>query len=145
MNLNIKLPTINSPVANYRAFKKIGNTLFIAGQTCRENGKMKFSGKVGKDLDIEQAKEAARLCGLNILSQVSEACDGDLSKVKSCVRLNVFVNCESNFADHAIVANGASDLMVEVFGENGKPTRTSVGVSSLPSNSAVEIDAIFEI
>lgn len=145
MNLDIKLPNINNPVANYRAFKKVGNLLFIAGQTCRENGQIKFAGKVGKDLDLETSKEAAKLCALNILSQVKMACDGDLSKIKSCVRLNVFVNCDKDFFDHATVANGASDLMVEVFGENGKPTRTSVGVSSLPSNSAVEIDAIFEI
>ncbi len=145
MNLDINLPSVNNPVANYKAFKKTGSLLFIAGQTCRENGKMKFTGKVGKDLNLEQAKEAARLCGLNILSQVKLACDGDLSKIKSCIRLNVFVNCESDFFDHALVANGASDLMVEVFGENGKPSRTSVGVSSLPSNSSIEIDAIFEI
>jgi len=145
MNLDIKLPNSNNPVANYRAFKKAGDLLFVSGQTCRENGKMKFSGKVGRDLNIDQAQEAARLCALNILSQVKMACDGDLSKVKACIRLNVFVNCDSDFLDHAVVADGASDLMVEVFGENGKPTRTSVGVLSLPSGSAVEIDAIFAV
>ena len=145
MNLEIKLPNINNPVANYIAFKKVGNLLFISGQTCRENGQMKFADKVGAVLSLDEGKAAARLCGLNILSQVKAACDGDLRKVKSCVRLNVFVNSNADFLDHAIVANGASDLMVEVFGESGKSTRTSVGVSSLPSNSSVEIDAIFEI
>ena len=144
MNLQIKLPNINNPVANYTAFKRVGDLLFVAGQTCRENGQMKFCGKVGKDLSLEQAKEASKLCALNILSQVKIACDEDLSKIKSCVRLNVFINCHHDFLDHAVVADGASDLMVEVFGENGKPTRTSVGISSLPSNSAIEIDAIFE-
>jgi len=144
MNLDIQLPMINNPVANYIAFKKVGDLLFISGQTCRENGYMKFTGKVGKDLTLEQAQDAAKLCALNILSQVKMACDGDLSKIKSCVRLTVFVNCDHDFGDHALVANGASDLMVAVFGANGRPTRTAVGVSSLPSNSAVEIDGIFE-
>lgn len=145
MNLNIKLPNINNPIANYMAFKRIGNLIFVSGQTCRENGQMKFVGKVGKDLDLKEAKEAAKLCALNILSQVKLACEGDLSKVKSCIKLNIFINCCDDFFDHAAVANGASDLMIEVFGENGKSARTSVGVLNLPSNSSVEVDAVFEI
>jgi len=145
MNFEISLPSINNPVANYIAYKKVGNLVFVSGQTCRENGAMKFVGRVGKDLNVEEGKLAARLCGLNILSQIKLACEGNLRQVKSCVRLNVFVSSAEDFFDHALIANGASDLMVEVFGEAGKPTRTSVGVYSLPSNSAVEIDAIFEI
>lgn len=145
MNLEIALPNLNNPVANYIAYKKVGNLVFVSGQTCRENGAMKFAGRVGKDLTSDEGKLAARLCGLNILSQIKLACDGDLGKVKSCVRLNVFVSSAEDFFDHALIANGASDLMVEVFGDAGKPTRTSLGVYSLPSNSAVEIDAIFEI
>jgi enamine deaminase RidA (YjgF/YER057c/UK114 family) len=142
---DIKLPIANNQAGNYQAFKKIGNLLFIAGQTCREDDKMKFTGKVGQDLDLEKSKEASKLCALNILSQVKIACDGDLSKIKSCIRLNIFINCNNDFIDHVKVANEASNLMIEVFGENGKHTRTSVGVCSLPSDSAVEIDAIFEI
>jgi enamine deaminase RidA (YjgF/YER057c/UK114 family) len=145
MNFEISLPSINNPVANYIAYKKVGNLVFVSGQTCRENGAMKFVGRVGKDLNVEEGKLAARLCGLNILSQIKLACEGNLRQVKSCVRLNVFVSSAEDFFDHALIANGASDLMVEVFGDAGKPTRTSVGVYSLPSNSAVEIDAIFEI
>lgn len=145
MNLEIELPKLNNPVANYISYKKVGSLIFISGQTCREEGAMKFCGKVGKDLTIEEAKTAARLCGLNVLSQLKLSCDNDFKKVKSCIRLNVFVNSSDTFQDHSTVANGASDLMVEVFGESGKSTRTSVGVHTLPSNSAIEIDAIFEI
>jgi len=145
MNLEIALPNINNPVANYIAYKQVGNLVFISGQTCRENGTMKFTGLVGKDLASDEGKMAARLCGLNILSQIKLACDGDLRKVKSCIRLNVFVSSAEDFFDHALIADGASELMAEVFGDVGKPTRTSVGVYNLPSNSAVEIDAIFEI
>lgn len=145
MNLNIELPKINPPSANYKAYKIVNNTLYISGQTCRENGKIIFAGKVGEDLDIETAKKASRLCALNILAIAKDACQGNFNKIKSCIRLNVYVNSNPNFSEHAKIADGASDLMVEVFGNDGKPTRTSIGVCSLPSNSAIEIDAIFEL
>ena len=145
MNFNIELPKINSPVANYKAYKVINNFLYVSGQTCRKDNKVIYQGKVGVDLNIETAKLATRLCGLNILAHVFEACGGDFSKIISCVRLNIYINCNADFKDHAEVANGASDLMVEVFGEIGMPTRSTIGVISLPSNSAIEIDAIFAI
>lgn len=145
MNFNIELPKISSPVANYKAYKIINNLLYISGQTCRKDNQVIYQGKVGVDLNIDTAKQAARLCGLNILAQVHEACNGDFSKIISCIRLNVYINCNADFSDHAKVANGASDLMVEVFGEIGIPTRSTIGVNSLPSNSAIEIDAIFAL
>ncbi len=146
MNLKIELPQISNPIANYVAYKKVDNLLYVSGQVCKKDGIMLFSGKIGKDLTLDEGKKAARLCGFNILAQVKDACGGDLSRVKSCVRLNVFVNSAESFYDYASVANGASDLMSEVFGEDiGKPTRIALGVYGLPSNSAVEIDAIFAI
>lgn len=145
MNLNIELPKINSPVANYKAYKIENNLLYISGQTCRKDGQVIHRGKVGVDLNIDTAKQAARLCGLNILANVKDALKGDFAKIKSCLRLNIYINCDAEFYDHAKVADGASDLMVEVFGEDGKHTRSSIGVYSLPSNSAIEIDAIFAL
>ncbi|MBU6140514.1 MAG: RidA family protein [Proteobacteria bacterium] len=143
--LNITLPAPLAPVANYVGFVKSGNQVFVSGQLPIENGEVKFVGKVGSKVSPEDAKKAARLCAINLLAQVTMACDGDLQRVVRCVKLGVFVNADADFTDHPSVANGASDLMVEVLGDAGKHARAAVGSGSLPRGVAVEVDAIFEI
>ncbi len=143
--LGIILPEAASPVANYVGFVKSGNQIFISGQLPAKNGKFEYVGKVGADISTEDAKKAARLCAINILAQLKKACDGNLDVVKRCVKLGIFVNATPDFKDHPAVANGASDLMVEVFGEKGKHARAATGAGSLPFGVAVEVDAIFEI
>ncbi len=143
--LGIILPEAASPVANYVGFVKSGNQIFISGQLPAKNGKFEYVGKVGADISTEDAKKAARLCAINILAQLKKACDGNLDAVKRCVKLGIFVNATPDFKDHPAVANGASDLMVEVFGEKGKHARAATGAGSLPFGVAVEVDAIFEI
>jgi enamine deaminase RidA (YjgF/YER057c/UK114 family) len=144
-SLGINLPTPAAPVANYVGFVKSGNNVFISGQLPIDNGVVKYIGKVGSEISVEDAKQAARFCAINLLAQLKVACDGDLDRVVRCVKLGVFVNGEPNFIDHPTVANGASDLMVEVFGDAGKHARAAVGSGSLPRGVSVEIDAIFEI
>lgn len=144
-SLGIKLAEAAAPVANYVGFVKSGNLVFISGQLPLQDGELKFVGKVGLEISSAQAKEAARLCAINILAQLKAACGGDLERVTKCVKLGVFVNADSYFNDHPSVANGASDLMVEVFGDAGKHARAAVGSGSLPRGVAVEVDAIFEI
>lgn len=142
--LKIELPNAAAPAANYIPFVQSGRLLFIAGQIPFWNGELKFVGKVGKDYDIEQAKAAARIVGLNIIAQ-ARAAVGDLDRIARCVKLGGFVNCIDGFEQQPFVINGASDLMVEVFGDKGKHARFAVGVNALPRNVAVEIDAIFEV
>lgn len=144
-SLGINLPTPAAPVANYVGFVKSGNQLFVSGQLPIENGEIKYVGKVGSKISVEDAKIAAKLCAINIIAQVKVACGGDLEKVVRCVKLGVFVNGDADFIDHPIVANGASDLMVEVFGDAGKHARAAVGAGSLPRGVSVEVDAVFEI
>lgn len=143
--LGVTLPTPAAPVANYVGFVKSGNQVFISGQLPIENGEVKFIGKVGSEISVEDAKHAARLCGINLLAQLKVACEGDLDRVIRCIKLGVFVNGDADFTNHPVVANGASDLMVEVLGDAGKHARAAVGSGSLPRGVSVEIDAIFEI
>ena len=144
-SLNITLPKAPDPVGAYVATKTSGKFLFISGQiSMKSDGKL-ISGKVGKDLNLDQAQEAAKVCGLNILSQLKKACDGDLSKVKSCVKLTGYVNSTEDFLKQPQVINGASDLISSVFENTGKHARAAISVNSLPLGAAVEIDAIFEI
>lgn len=143
--LGIEIPSSNTPVANYAPFVQVGNLIFVSGQTARVDGVMKIAGKVGKDLTVEQGAEAARICVLNVLSQIKTVCKGNLDMVKKVVKLNVFVNAAEDFKDHPLVANGASDLIIQIFGAHGIHGRAAVGCSSLPGNSAVEIEGIFEI
>ena len=143
--LGIELPDAPNPVANYQPYVVSGNLVFLSGQVTIWNGEMRFQGKVGRDLTVEQGYQAARMCGLNLIAQVSAACGGDLDRVKRVVRLGAFVNCVDDFKEHPNVVNGASDLMAEVFGDAGRCTRTNAGVPSLPLGFAVEIDGIFEI
>jgi enamine deaminase RidA (YjgF/YER057c/UK114 family) len=143
--LGIELPQPAAPVANYVPFARSGNLLLIAGQLCLWNGQLRFIGKLGAGISIAEGKEAARLCALNILAHVRTACDGDFDRVRRCLRVGGFVNCTPDFIDMPQVINGASDLMVEVFGDSGRHARAAVGVSSLPGGVAVEVEATFEI
>ena len=143
--LKIVLPEAKAPVGSYIAAKKVGNLLFISGQvSINSNGEL-IKGKIGKDLSLEDGYNAAKNCGLSIISQVKKACDDDLSKVKSCIKLTGFVNSTDNFVDQPKIINGASDLIASVFGEAGMHTRAAVSTNSLPLGVAVEVDAIFEL
>lgn len=143
--LKIELPKAAAPVANYVPTVIIGNTLYVSGQVTAWNGEFKFVGKLGREYKVEDGQQAARLCGLNILAQTKAALGGDLDRVKRIAKLGVFVNSTDDFTDQPKVANGVSDLMVEVFGEAGKHARFAVGANVLPRGVAVEVDAIFEI
>jgi enamine deaminase RidA (YjgF/YER057c/UK114 family) len=142
--LGLDLPQAAAPVANYVPFVVTGKLVFVAGQITLQDGKPQYVGKVGRDFTVEEGAKAARLCGLNILAQV-KAATGDLDRVVRCVRLTGFVNATEAFSEHPKVVNGASDLMVAVFGDAGKHARAAVGVSGLPAGVAVEVDAVFEI
>lgn len=143
--LGITLPVASAPVGSNLPFVTSGNLLFVSGQGPIAGGNLKFPGKIGRDLSIEQGKAAARLCAVNILAQASAAVDGDLDRIKRCVKVTVFVNAPPGFLHHPEIANGASDLFVEVFGDAGKHARAALGVSSLPRNIAVSAEAIFEV
>lgn len=142
--LGITLPTPAAPVASYVPFVITGNTLYISGQLPRQ-GDVMIKGCCGKDASLEQAQEAAKVCAIHILAQAKIALDGDLSRVKRLVKLGGFVASSPDFFDHPKVINGASDLMLEVFGDAGKHARFALGVAALPFGALVEIDAIFEI
>ena len=141
----VSLPQAAAPAANYVAFVRSGNLLFVAGQLpVGGDGKIAQIGKLGAGVSIADGAAAAQLCAINILAQV-KAATGDLDKVVRCVKLGGFVNCTAEFGEHPKVVNGASDLMVAAFGENGRHARFAVGAPSLPFNACVEIDAVFEI
>ena len=142
---NLILPKAADPVGSYVATKIIGKMMFVSGQiSIGEDGKL-ITGKLGKDLDTDAGYAAAKRCALSIVSQVKKACDEDLSKIKSCVKLTGFVNSTDNFTDQPKVINGASDLIALVFNEAGMHTRAAVSTNSLPLGVAVEVDAIFEL
>ena len=143
--LKLELPTAAKPVANYVPVVRTGNLAFVSGQVTVQNGEFKFIGKLGCEFTLEQGQQAARLCGMNILAQLKAALDGDLDRVKRCVKLVVFVNSLDDFKDQPKVANGVSDLMVEVFGDAGRHARSAIGVNVLPLDVAVEAEAIFEV
>ena len=143
--LNIDLPNAPDPVGAYVAFKKINNLLFIPGQLpISKDGKM-IKGKIGNDLTLEDGQKASKLCVINILAQVKKALNGDLNKVKSCVKITGFVNSTDDFKDQPKVINPASETLSAVFGANGKHARAAISSNSLPLGAAVEIDAIFEL
>ena len=143
--LKINLPEAKPPVGSYVATKIVGNLLYISGQiSISENGEL-IKGKVGKDLSVDDGYKAAERCGLSIISQAKVACSGDLSKIKSCVKLTGYVNSTDNFTDQPKVINGASDLIASVFGEAGMHTRAAISTNSLPLGVSVEVDAIFEL
>lgn len=144
--LGIILPVPVAPVANYVPFVEAANLLSISGQLPLDNnGKLPYVGKVGTDVSPEDAVKAARLCGINIISQINKACGGDLDRVVRIIKLGAFVNCTDGFSGQPAIVNGASDLMVDVFGDAGKHSRSAVGVNALPLNVPVEIDALVQI
>ncbi len=143
--LGIKLPDAKAPVGSYVATKISGNLLFISGQISISADGSLIKGKIGKELTTEQGYEAAKRCGLSLVSHVKDACKGDLSKVKSCIKLTGFVNSTEDFIEQPKVINGASDLIASIFGDAGMHTRAAVSTSSLPLGVSVEVDAIFEI
>ncbi len=142
--LDLVLPEVASPVANYVSFLHLDRLLFVSGQLPMQDGKVVFAGKVGDSVDLITGQAAARLCAVNILAQAKAALR-DLDRIVQLLRLNGFVNAPPDFTDHPKVINGASDLMVEILGNKGRHTRIAVGVGSLPLGAAVEIDAIFAI
>ena len=143
--LDILLPEAPDPVGAYVAYKKAGNLLFISGQLPISSGGKMIKGKIGKDLNLEDGKAASKLCVINILSQVKKALNGDLNKVKNCIKITGYVNSTNEFIDQPKVINPASEILSNVFGDNGKHARAAVSANSLPLNAAVEIEAIFEI
>ena len=143
--LGIALPVAAKPVANYVPWVKSGNLVFVSGQIPVRDGKPQIQGQLGGSVSLEEGAKAAGLCAINILAQLNDACSGDLDRVLRVVKLVGFVNCAVGFTDIAKVVNGASDLMVEVFGEAGKHTRSADGVSSLPLGVPVEVEAIVEL
>ena len=143
--LNIKLPDATAPVGSYIAAKVVGKILFISGQiSISENGEL-IKGKLGKELDTQSCYNAAKRCALSIISQVKQACNDDLSNVKSCIKLTGFVNSTDDFIEQPKVINGASDLIASIFGDAGMHTRAAVSTNSLPLGVSVEVDAIFEL
>ena len=143
--LKIELPEAKAPVGSYVATKISGKLLYVSGQISMSSNGELIKGKVGKDLNTEEAYKAAERCGLSIVAQVKKACDRDLSKVKSCIKLTGFVNSTEDFTDQPKVINGASDLIASIFGEAGMHTRAAVSTNSLPLGVSVEVDAIFEL
>ena len=143
--MGVTLPTAIAPTANYVPTVHSSTMLFVAGQVPVRDGKTEFVGKLGAGISVAQGQQAARLCAINILAQVAGALDGDLDRVVRCVRLGGFVNAVPEFTEQPQVINGASDFIVEVFGDAGKHARAAVGVGSLPRGVSVEVDAIFEI
>lgn len=143
--LGIELPQATAPVANYVPYTVAGNLVVVSGQVTLWGGKVEYVGKLGREIGVEDGQKAARLCALNILTHLKTACGGDLDRVKRVVRLGGFVNCTPDFTDQPQVVNGASNLMVEVFGDAGRHARAAVGVASLPLGVAVEVEAMFEI
>jgi enamine deaminase RidA (YjgF/YER057c/UK114 family) len=141
----IELPTPSTPGADYVPFVRMGELLFLTGQISQWNGQRKFVGKVGREIDVDQGRQAARLCALNLLAHLRVALDGNLDRVLQCIRVGGFVNATPEFVDHSKVINGASELFLAVFGDAGRHTRVSVGVNGLPYGVAVEVEALFAV
>jgi enamine deaminase RidA (YjgF/YER057c/UK114 family) len=141
----IELPTPSSPGADYVPFVRMGELLFLTGQLSQWNGERRFIGKVGREIDLEQARAAARLSALNLLAHLRSALDGDLDRVVQCIRVGGFVNATPEFLDHSKVINGASELFLSVFGDAGRHTRVAIGVNGLPYGVAVEVEALFAV
>ncbi|MGD0530933.1 MAG: RidA family protein [Methyloceanibacter sp.] len=142
--LDLVLPEVPAPVADYVSFLHLNGQLYVAGQLPLKDGRVAVAGTLGAGLDVPQGQDAARLCGLNILAQAKAAL-GDLDRIVQCLRLNGYVNAAPQFVDHPKVINGASELIVKVLGQTGRHTRIAVGCSGLPLGAAVEIDAIFAV
>jgi len=144
VSLNHELPPVPLPVGNYLTYNQSGKLIFI-NQIALEQGKIKTPGKINVEVSMDEAKAATRQATLNVLAVLRQAVDGDLTRVKKCVQISGYFNTNGDFKDHALVLNEASQILVDVFGEAGKHTRGAFGASSLPLNSPVEIQAIFEV
>ena len=143
--LNLTLPKAVDPVGSYLATKKVGNLLYISGQVSIDESENLIKGKLGKELTTDDGYKAAKRCALNIVAQAKKACDDDLSKIKSCIKLTGFVNSTDEFIEQPKVINGASDLIASIFGDIGMHTRSAISTNSLPLGVSVEVDAIFEL
>lgn len=143
--LGLTLPAPSTPAAAYVPYVTAGNLVFISGQLPLEEGKLNITGRLGANVDVATAQKAAKLCALNILAHLKNACGGDLDKVERCVKLGVFVASTPEFFEQPAVGNGASELMQAVFGDAGKHARAAVGVAVLPRNAAVEVEGVFSI
>jgi len=144
-NLGLNIPDLPKALANYVPYKIIGKTIYISGQAPVQNGELIYKGKVGSDISIEEGIEAAKLCVINIIAALKTGLEGDWDKLDSFVKLTGFVNCQDNFTDQPKIINGASDMLVEIFGDQGRHARVAVGSNALPLGIAVEIDAIVQI
>ena len=144
-NLELNIPSMALPVANYVPYKILGKFLYISGQAPIKEGLLIYKGKVGKDITEKEGIEAAKLCCINIISALKSAINNDWGKLDGFIKLGGFVNCDANFVNHPQIINGASDLLVRIFGEQGKHTRFAVGSNSLPMNISVEIDAVIKL
>lgn len=143
--LDIKLPNAKTPVGSYVATKIVGKLLFISGQISAQDDGTLIKGKIGKDLSLDQGFKAAERCGLGIVSHAKNACEGDLNKIKSCVKITGYVNSTDDFKDQPKVINGASNIISKIFDKKGEHTRAAISSNSLPLGVAVEIEAIFEL
>jgi enamine deaminase RidA (YjgF/YER057c/UK114 family) len=143
--LGLELPARPTPIAAFLPFRVTRDLVFLAGQTCERDGKVLYTGQVGGELPVEAGKLAARACALNLLAALREACAGDLDRVARCIRVGGFVQAAAGFPRVPQVIDGASELFIALWGEDGRHARTSVGVSTLPQNAAVEVDAVFQL
>ena len=144
-SLNINLPQPKAPVGSYVATKIVGKLLYISGQISIDENSKLITGKIGKDLNLEEGYRAAERCGLSIIAHVKNACEGDLDKIKTCIKLTGYVNSTEDFKEQPKIINGASDIIAKIFEKKGDHTRAAVSVNSLPLGVAVEVDAIFEL
>ena len=144
-NLGLNIPDLPKALANYVPYKIIGKTIYISGQAPVKNGELIYKGKVGSDISVEEGIEAAKLCVINIIAALKTGLEGDWDKLDSFVKLTGFVNCQDNFTDQPKIINGASDMLVEIFGDQGRHARVAVGSNALPLGIAVEIDAIVQL
>ena len=144
-NLGLNIPDLPKALANYVPYKIIGKTIYISGQAPVQNGELIYKGKVGSAISIEEGVEAAKLCVINIIAALKTGLEGDWDKLDSFVKLTGFVNCQDNFTDQPKIINGASDMLVKIFGDQGRHARVAVGSNALPLDIAVEIDAIAQL
>ena len=144
-NLGLNIPELPKALANYAPYKIIGKTMYISGQAPVQNGELIYKGKVGSDITVEDGIEAAKLCVINIIAAVKTGLEGDWNKLDSFVKLTGYVNCQDNFTNQPKIINGASDMLVEIFGDQGRHSRVAVGSNALPLGIAVEIDAIVQL
>ncbi len=144
-NLGLNIPDLPKALANYVPYKIVGKTMYISGQAPVKNGELIYKGKVGTDITVEDGIEAAKLCVINIIAGVKTGIEGDWDKLDSFVKLTGYVNCQNDFTEQPKIINGASDMLVDIFGDQGRHSRVAVGSNALPLGIAVEIDAVVQL